>query len=82
MVIRSDLQPELKERLRAVLLAIDVNPHVSPTLARFELKRFAPVSYEHYAPEEQTLRECKRLLSNRLFWSDSLLRSSGSAKRI
>ena len=53
-----------------------------PTFARFGLERFAPVSYEHYAPEEQALQECERLLSNRLSRSDSLLRSSGSAKRI
>jgi len=66
VVIRSGLHPELKDRLRSELLALDVNPHVSPTLAGFGLERFAPVDYEHYAPEEQALRKCERALGIRL----------------
>lgn len=66
VVIRSGLHPELKERLRAILLSIGADPHVSPTLAGFGLERFAPVNYEHYAPEEQALRKCERALGTRL----------------
>jgi len=65
VVIRSDLHPELKERLRAVLLALDVNSDVSPT-ARFGLECFTPISYDHYAPEEHALRECERAVGHRL----------------
>ena len=66
VVLRSDLDGELKERLCAILLSTGVDPHVSPTLAGFGLKRFAPVTYEHYASEEQALRECERALGTRL----------------
>ena len=65
-MIRSGLHPELKDRLRLKLLALDVSPHVSPTLARFGLERFVPVTYEHYAPEVQALRKCERALGTRL----------------
>jgi phosphonate transport system substrate-binding protein len=66
VVIRSGLDGELKERLRTILLSIGADPHVSPTLAEFGLERFAPVTYEHYAPEEQALRKCERALGTRL----------------
>ncbi len=66
VVIRSGLDGELKERLRTILLSIGADPHVSPTLAEFGLERFAPVTYEHYAPEEQALRKCERTLGTRL----------------
>ena len=66
VVIRSGLHPELKDRLRSELLALDVNPHGSPALAGFGLERFAPVTYQHYAPEEQALRKCERALGTRL----------------
>lgn len=55
VVLRSSLDPELKGRLRAALLAIDTN--TSPVLADFGLKGFAPVTYEHYALEERVLRK-------------------------
>ena len=61
-MIRSDLDGELKERLCAILLSTGVDPHLSPTLAWFSLERFAPVTYEHYAPEERVLRECESAL--------------------
>ncbi len=60
VVLRSGLHPELKDRLRAALLTIGA--HTAPTLAGFGLERFAPVTYEHYAPEERALRECERTL--------------------
>jgi ABC-type phosphate/phosphonate transport system substrate-binding protein len=66
VVIRSDLDGELKERLSAVLLSIGADPHVSPALAGFGLERFAPVTYEHYGPEEQALQKCERALGTRL----------------
>ena len=57
-MLRPGLHPELKERLRSELLAIDVDPRASPTLAKFGLEHFAPVTYEHYASEKRALREC------------------------
>ncbi|MCA1717458.1 MAG: phosphate/phosphite/phosphonate ABC transporter substrate-binding protein [Actinobacteria bacterium] len=65
-MIRSGLDGELKERLRAILLSIGADPHVPPTLAGFGLERFAPVAYEHYFPEERALRKCERALGARL----------------
>ncbi len=52
VVLRSNLHPELKDRLRTSLLAIGATSRTPPTLAEFGLERFAPVTYEHYAPEE------------------------------
>src|SRR4028118_2381976 len=66
VVIRSDLDGELKERLCAILLSTGVDPHLSATLAWFGLERFAPVTYEHYALEEHALRKCERALGTRL----------------
>jgi phosphonate transport system substrate-binding protein len=66
VVIRSGLDGELKERLGAVLLSIGADPDISLTLAGFGLERFAPVTYNHYAPEEQALRKCERALGTRL----------------
>ena len=63
VVLRSGLHPELKDRLRAALLTIGA--HTAPALAGFGLERFAPVAYEHYAPEERVLRECERTLGVR-----------------
>lgn len=66
VVLRSALHPELKERLRSVLLEIGANPPVSATFARFGLDRFVPITYEHYAPEEQTLRKYESALGTRV----------------
>ena len=45
VVLSSGLHPELKDRLRAGLLAIGANPHTPPALAeRFGLVRFAPIT--------------------------------------
>ena len=62
VVLRSGLPLGLKERLRETFLSIGGDAAVSPTLAGFGLERFAPVTYEHYAPEEKALRECERAL--------------------
>ncbi len=67
VVIRSGLDGELKERLRSILLSIGADPQVSPTLAGFGLERFAPVTYESYAPEEQALQRCGRTLNIQLY---------------
>jgi ABC-type phosphate/phosphonate transport system substrate-binding protein len=67
VVIRSGLDGELRERLRSILLSIGAAPQVSPTLAGFGLERFAPVTYESYAPEEQALQRCGRTLDIRLY---------------
>ena len=62
MVLRSGLHPELKDRLRAALLTIGVDPYAATTFDGFGLERFAPVTYEHYASEERALREVERAL--------------------
>ena len=62
VVLRSGLNPELKNHLRAALLAIGEG---TPALARFGLERFAPVTYEHYAPERDALLRCERALGIR-----------------
>jgi ABC-type phosphate/phosphonate transport system substrate-binding protein len=62
VVIRSDLSPKLKIRIRAALLAICPEAGVSPALAAFGLERFAPVTYEHYVSEERALRDCEHAL--------------------
>lgn len=52
--------------LLAALLSIRLHSYASPTLAGFGLERFTPVTYEHYAPEEQALRECESTLDTNL----------------
>jgi len=61
VVLRSHLDPELKDRLCAGLLTL--NTDLPPVLASFGLERFAPVTYKHYASEEQALRSCERTLT-------------------
>ena len=65
VVLRSGLQPELKERLRAALLTIGASSRTPPALDEFGLERFAPVTHAHYASEERALRECERVLGTR-----------------
>ncbi len=65
VVLRSNLHPNLKDRLRAALLTIGAGSRSPPILARFGLERFTPVTYQRYAPEEQALRECERALGTR-----------------
>lgn len=61
VVLRSGLDMDLKDRLRAALLAIGAEP-LPPALVRFDLKRFAPVTYEHYASEAKVLRGCESMV--------------------
>ena len=61
VVVRPDLHPELKDLLCAGLLSLSTDP--PPVLAGFGLERFAPITYEHYASEEQALRSCERTLT-------------------
>ncbi len=63
VVLRSGLHPELKNRLRAAFLSIGED--APSALAGFGLERFAPVTYEHYASEEDALRRCERALGIR-----------------
>jgi phosphonate transport system substrate-binding protein len=62
VVLRSHLHPKLKDRLCASLLTIGSGQHTPPSLSEFGLVRFAPVTYEQYALEEQALRECEHVL--------------------
>jgi phosphonate transport system substrate-binding protein len=59
VVVRSRLHQELKDLLRTSLLTIGSGQHEPSALAGFGLERFAPVTYEHYASEEQALRKCE-----------------------
>jgi phosphonate transport system substrate-binding protein len=65
VVLRSDLHPKLKNRLRTALLTIGESYPVTPSLADFGLERFVPVTYEHYVAERAVLRQCERELSVR-----------------
>ncbi len=56
VVLRSNLHPELKNRLRESLLMIDKDSH--PVFAGLGLERFAPVAHDDYASEERALRRC------------------------
>lgn len=62
VVLRSGLDPALKEGVRTALLSIGAGSRIAPALAGYGLERFAPVTYEHYAPEERVLRECESVL--------------------
>ncbi len=50
VVVRSALQPELKEGLRASLLAVSVDPRTRRGVSGFGLRGFVPVTDEDYAP--------------------------------
>ena len=51
VVVRSTLDPELKEGLRAALLSVDADPRTRRALSGFGLERFVPVSEKDYAPD-------------------------------
>ena len=50
VVVRSALQPELKDGLRTSLLAADADPRTRRSLSGFGLEGFAPVKEEDYSP--------------------------------
>ena len=50
VVVRSALQPELKEGLRASLLAVSADPRTRRGVSGFGLRGFVPVTDEDYAP--------------------------------
>jgi phosphonate transport system substrate-binding protein len=50
VVVRSALQPELKEALRASLLAVSADPRTRRAVSAFGLEGFVPVTDEDYAP--------------------------------
>jgi len=64
VVLRSALSLELKASLRAGLLTIGRGSDTPTVLANFGLERFVPITYKHYAPEKQALRECERTLGS------------------
>ena len=51
VVVRSALPTELKESLRASLLAAHADPRTRRALSRLGLRRFVPVSDEDYPPD-------------------------------
>ncbi|MCA1688140.1 MAG: phosphate/phosphite/phosphonate ABC transporter substrate-binding protein [Actinobacteria bacterium] len=51
LVVRSALHPELKEGVRAGLLAVDADPRTRRALSEFGLKGFVPVTDEDYSPD-------------------------------
>lgn len=59
VVVRSALHPEVKERLRASLLAADADPRTRRALSGFGLRHFVPVSHEDYAPDKVALDACE-----------------------
>jgi phosphonate transport system substrate-binding protein len=65
IVVHSALPLELKARLGAGLLTIERGSGTLTALAKFGLECFTSITYKHYAPEEQALRECERALG---FW--------------
>ena len=50
VVVRSALRPELKDALRASLLAVDADSRTRRSLSKFGLEGFAPVREEDYSP--------------------------------
>ena len=50
VVVRSALRPELKDGMRASLLAVDADPRTRRSLSEFGLEGFAPVREEDYSP--------------------------------
>jgi len=67
VVVRSGLHPDLNEELRAALLAVDSDSH---TLLGFGLQRFAPVTYDDYAPEALALEACESVPMPASLFSD------------
>lgn len=51
IVVRSALPAELKEEIRASLLALESDPRTRRTLSEFGLERFVPVTDADYSPE-------------------------------
>jgi phosphonate transport system substrate-binding protein len=50
VVVRSTLEPELKEGLRSSLLAVSADPRTRRAVSEFGLEGFVPVTDEDYAP--------------------------------
>lgn len=77
VVLRSGLDPKMKERLRAALLTIGTDGRVPPALTTFGLEHFAPVTSEDYADEERALRECetvsRSLVAHKVALGETLL---------
>lgn len=59
VVVRSDMDDGVKERLRSSLTSTDFDGDSDSPLSRFGLVRFVNVTDEHYASERQALRTCR-----------------------
>lgn len=59
VVVRSDMDDRVKERLRSSLTSTDFDGDSDSPLSRFGLVRFVNVTDEHYASEKQALRTCR-----------------------
>lgn len=59
VVVRSDMDDRVKERLRSSLTSTDFDGDSDSPLSRFGLVRFVNVTDEHYASERQALRTCR-----------------------
>ena len=67
VVVRSGLHPDLIEELRAALLAVGSDRYA---LLDFGLERFAPVTYDDYAPEALALEACESIRMPASLFSD------------
>lgn len=70
VVVRSELHPDLNEELRTSLLAVGSDRHASHPLLDFGLERFAPVTYDDYAPEALALEACESVPMPAALFSD------------
>lgn len=59
VVVRSDMDDRVKERLRSSLTSTNFEGDSDSPLSRFGLVRFVNVTDEHYASEKQALRTCR-----------------------
>ena len=67
VVVRSGLHPDLIEELRAALLAVGADRYAP---LDFGLERFAPVTYDDYAPEALALEACESIRMPASLFSD------------
>lgn len=58
VVVRSDMDATIKDRLRTSLTTMNLDEDGDGPLSRFGLRRFVNVTDEHYASERRALRTC------------------------
>lgn len=59
VVVRSDMDATIKDRLRTCLTTMNLDEDGDDPLARFGLRSFVNVTDEHYASERRALRTCR-----------------------